>query len=233
MSFFNSIIGAMGQVSGFFYDLYSETSGWVGPFYYISTFFYWLSSIFADLSWYFSYFYDWAYDVWDKVSRIFTWENIWSLIQQYAGPLLNILKGLWDWWRSIWDEIGTWWSAVQYTVREWIDAAVGGLRDIAGAWSDFWNNLWPQLTRSFNSLKSAWDNFWNYTFPNLVDFTWLTTWWNGRLLDVRNLINTAVRDVGGLAEGWLDMRSIVVTFFQDPLEFIWSKFADWFLGPEG
>lgn len=233
MWFMSWIINALGSISGTFYDLYLETSGWVWPFYYVANIFYYGSVACDNLANYFGYFSDWVYDVWDRVSKIFTWDTIWSLIQQYAGPLLNILKGLWDWWWSIWDEIGTWWSAMQYTVQEWINTAVGGLRDIAGAWSNFWNSLWPQLTSSFYSLKSSWDNFWNFTFPDLVSFSWLTTWWNSRLGDVRDLIYTAVRDVASLAEGWQDMRSNVVTFFQDPLEWLWNRFADWFLGPEG
>ena len=233
MSFFNWIINTLGGISGSFYDAYLEVSGWVWPFYYLANPLYWASSRFADLSWDFYYFSEWAYDVWNRVTSILSWDNIWSLIKQYAGALLYELKGLWDWWTSIWSEIGTWWSAVQYDVRGWIDTAVGGLRDIAGAWSNFWNYLWPQLTRGFDSLKLGWDNFMYQTLPNLVNFSWLTTWWNSRLGDVRELVNTAIRDAAGLAEGWQDMRSIVVTFFQDPVEFIWQRFADWFLGPEG
>ena len=196
------------------------------------------------------WFLDAATKAWNWVNNAFG--NVWDIVEIWwsvtsstlvdwisAATKAGVSTALnaWNWVKNafwnVWDIVDIWWSVTKPIVQSLIDTAVGGLKDVAGAWSDFWNNLWPALTRGFDSLKSSWDNFWVYTLPDLVTNNWLTTWWIGRLLDVRALINTAVKDIADLAEGWQEMKSNVVTFFQDPLEFIWQRFADWFLGPEG
>ena len=227
------IVGALNSVSSWFYSIYLEVNGWVWPFWHAAPFFYQLCLLFNTLAFGFSDFLTLVNYLQSKISQILSWSAIWSLLVQYAQPLLDVLKGLAAWWNSIWSEIGTWWTATSVTVQGWISTATQYFNSVATAWSNFWNNLWPQLTTSFNSLKSAWDNFWKVTFPNLVSFTWLTTWWNDRLKDIDDWIDSKIKECAPFWEGWQDMRTNVLTFFTDPVEFIWERFTDWFLGPEG
>ncbi|KKK66018.1 hypothetical protein LCGC14_2968300, partial [marine sediment metagenome] len=96
----------------------------------------------------------------------------------------------------------------------------------------FWNITWPAWLAQFETLRASWDNFWVTIYPGLVSFAWLTTWWNERLADVAGLIDSAFTIREGLWDGWQDVRGAVLEFFSDPLEWLWSKFTDWFLGPE-
>lgn len=232
MQFMTGIITRLNDTSQWFYKIYLNcyTAGW--PLDSIASWFYGLSTFFSDLAWYFRDFSQWVSDVSSKIGKYLSWDTIWSYILSYIPNLIQIRDWFYGWVTNVTGVITNWWSATSLTVQGWISAAVGELTALAGVWSNFWNTLWPQLTTAFNSLKSAWDNFWLVTFPNLVSWDWLTTWWNSRLQEVQGLIDTAVRDVAGMAEGWQDMKSDVVTFFQDPVEFIWQRFTSWFLGGE-
>ncbi len=200
----------------------------------------WLGNTFNNLSTFTAkvggYLFDasnWYRDVSIKIGNYLSWDTIWSYIVSYIPNLEDIR----DWFYGVTDNIlsivSDWWLATQVTVQGWIDTAVGELQGIAGDWTSFWNNLWPALTDSFNSLKSGWSTFLGVTLPNLVNFSWLETWWNSRLQDVRGLIDSAFLSRDSWWAGWQDMRAQVVEFFSNPIEYIWSRFIDWFLGPGG
>ena len=122
--------------------------------------------------------------------------------------------GAWAWVtnavQNITDTIGDWWLVAQTTVQGWIAAATEGLAD----------------------LKVAWSTFWSVTLPTLVDFAWLTTWWTSRLTDIGNLIDSAFTLRSGLWEGWQEARTNVSNFITTPLDWLWERFTDWFLGRE-
>ena len=98
-------------------------------------------------------------------------------------------------------------------------------------------SLWSSLTAWVNSLinsvydyiSSVWSNITAWVSSLLGNITaWvnsliadLDSWWRTQLV----LLNETF--------GWvLDFRDAIVEFFTDPLEFIWTRFTDWFLGPE-
>ena len=53
------------------------------------------------------------------------------------------------------------------------------------------------------------------------------------MVDVESLINSAFTERERYWSGWQDMRDKVIEFFANPFDYLWSRFADWFLGPEG
>lgn len=232
MGFMSWIINELNDVSDYFYDAYLEVNGWVWPFWELGTPFYYLCLVFNSIAWDFYDFSNWVDNVSSKIGDYLSWSTIQSYILSWFHYLGNISDVFYYFRDNVLTHVSTWWSATQYTVKGWIDAAVQGLENIAEAWSNFWNYLWPQLSQSFNNLQSSWDNFWSYTLPGLVDFGGLWDWWDSRIMDVQDLITTATREIAGLSEGWLDMRANVVQFFTDPVEYIWERFTDWFLGPE-
>lgn len=233
MDFMVWIVGRLNDTGDWFYQLYLScySAGW--PLDSIASWFYGLSVFFYDLAWDFYEFSRWVNDVQSKVGNFLSWSTIWSYILSYVPNLTQIRDWFYSWVTYVTNTITSWWSAAQSDVKSWIAAAVQPFSTMLAQWSNFWNNLWFQWTQDFNRLKTDWNNFWKVTFPNLLSFDWLETWWQSRLLELQGLINTAVRDVAGMAEGWQDMRDNVVEFFNDPVEYIWDRFTDWFLGPEG
>ena len=232
MGFMTSIINALNSVSSWFYQIYLEVYGWVYPFWLAAGFFYQLCSLFNTLAWQFYYFSSWVSDVAAKVAEILNWSTIWSYILSYVPNLTQIRDWFYSWWSNVTSVVTSWWSTTQYTVQGWISTAAQPFNAMLTAWNSFWNSLWPQLTGSFNSLKSAWDNFWGVTFPTLVSFSWLTTWWSSRLQDVQGLINSSLKTWFPFYDDLVKLWSSLTAFFTNPVEFIWERFADWFLGPE-
>lgn len=233
MWFMTYIIQYLGQVRDFFYDAYLEVRGWVWPFHYLSTPLYQIYSAFVYITYYAQSLDDWLVWSQDLVQNILDWNTIWSYILSYVPNLQTMSAWFSNWASYVVTMVEAWWDQAQYTVRAWIDQAVGGLEDIAGTWSTFWNDIWPDLLTTVNSLKSGWSDFWTYTLPTLISSSGLATWWAGRISEVAQLIDSAFNARSGLWAGWQEMRASVVTFFQDPLEWLWERFADWFLGPEG
>ena len=206
MSFLNWIVEDLNAASDFFYDIYREVLDWVYPFWLAAGFFYDLSRVFNWLAYDFADFAEWVYDTVDKLGTILSWSTILSLIRSWLPDLEDVV----DWWNSwrIWvfQEIANWWSFTQTAVQGWIDTATQGLSE----------------------LITAWDNFWTVIFPTLVDFTGLATWWTATMGEVLNLIDTAFTLRASLWEGWQEIRNQVVEFFADPLEWLYSRFEEFF-----
>jgi len=60
----------------------------------------------------------------------------------------------------------------------------------------------------------------------------LSDWWNGTLADLDSWWSSQLSEINETF-GWIgDFRDNLAAFFGDPLEFLLSRFADWFLGPE-
>jgi len=233
MSFMADIIDWLNEATNWFYGLYLDCYNSVWPLTLIARWFYELCLVCNNLAWAFYYFSSWVSEVASKITQVLSWSTIWSYILSYVPNLTQIRDWFYSWVTNVTNTISSWWSATSVTVRGWIDAAIVWLKDAASTFLNFWDNLWPQFVSSFNGLKSAWDNFWKVTLPDLVSFDWLWSWWNSTIDDVQGLINSAFAARQSFWEGWQDMRTSVLKFFEDPLEWLWERFADWFLGPEG
>ena len=91
---------------------------------------------------------------------------------------------------------------------------------------------WPQWTTQLSLLAAQWSDFLSQKLPTLFDIGTVGEWWRSRVLEVAALIDTRLKESESLWAGWQDFRGTVADFFSDPLEFLLSRFTDWFLGPE-
>jgi len=232
MGWMTPIVNALNSVSSWFYEVYLDVYGWVYPFYLTAPFFYYLSSLFSNLAWYFNDFGNWINYVANQVAAILSWSTIWSYILSYVPNLLSIRDWFYSWATSVTATVNTWWSTTQTTVLAWVQGA-----------KDFATALFNQLSATLASLQAAWDAF-KGKIPSLdAIIAWwgnwwgqvllqLGTWWAARLLDVQGLIDSAFLSRDGWWAGWQDWRDQVAEFFGNPVEYLWQRFADWFLGPE-
>lgn len=232
MSFMNWIIEDLNSASDFFYSIYLEVLDWVWPFWLAADFFYSLCRVFNWLAWDFSRFAEWVNDVADQVENILSWSTIWSYILSYVPNLVTIRDWFYSWWNNVTSVVTSWWSSTQWTVQGWITTATQGLSTLTVAWDNFWTVTWPDWMNRFAILKAAWDDFWTVTFPNLVSFNWLGIWWNDRLQDIDRLMSDKLTTWFPFYDDLSQLWREIADFFTNPLEFLWAKFTDWFLGPE-
>lgn len=232
MWFLDQIITWFGSARDLFYDAYLEVRGWIWPFHYLSTPLYSLYVAFYYLTLYFSYFNTWVDNTASKLADILSY----SLIYSYFKPFFDAAINAWDWisnaWQNVTGIISNWWSSASQIVLVWVQDA----KNLA-------TTLFGQANSWLASLQSAWDSF-KGKIPTIdAVISWwrnwtgsvlsvVNTWWKDRLLDVQGLINSAFKERESFWSGWQDWRAQVTTFFTDPVEFIWSRFTDWFLGPE-
>jgi len=228
MGWMTPFINACNSAVSWCYEIYLDVNGWVWPFYVTAPFFYWLSETFADLSWAFYDFGNWIDYVASQVTQILSWSTIWSYILSYVPNLTQLRDWFYNWWTNVTSVVTSWWSSMQWTVQGWISTAVQPFNAMLTAWNNFWNNTWPSWVTNFNSLQVAWNNFWTVTFPTLVNFTWLTTWWDSRLLDVQVLIGSAFTLREGLWAGWQDWKGSVAEFFTDPEQWVYDRLDSFF-----
>lgn len=232
MSFIEEIIDLLWEISQWFYDAYQEVKDWVWPFYLLK---YPLYAIYGRFMWLSEEFYDfseWLEWAADLLGSVFSWTTIKSLIRSWLPGLEAAIDWFLSWTTWVGQYITDWWSGILPYILTYVDNAVGGLVDLATIWDNFWTVTWPQWMSLFDELVSSWDDFWTNIFPDLVSFTWLTTWWNGKLLEIDTLINSWFLAFAPFWSGWQEIRDNVLEFFADPLEWLWTRFTDWFLGPE-
>ena len=220
--FMNWLIEHFAASASFFYTLYIITGDWVWPFNRVAEWFNVLGWAFDQIVYYMLDFKDWVLRVSEDIVEFLTELDIMALFD----PVIQAANSAWDWVShastNVWSIVEGWWQATSSTVQGWIDIATQGLDALKVAWSDFWNTTWPQWTAQFNTLSAAWTNFWTVTFPTLVDFSWLWTWWNARLQDINNLVNTAFTLREKLWEGWQELRNQVTEFFSDPEDWLYK-----------
>jgi len=199
----------------------------------------WLGDALGDLSDFTSmvagYLWDasnWYEDAVDLIREILTWQTIRGFIRSWLDGIETAIAWFSDWWFEVGQRIDSWWADTWSTVQDAIDLATRGLEDLEAEWDNFWEVTFPDILDDIAGLKSEWDSFWTVTFPTLVSFSWLGIWWSSRVQEVQNLIDSAFTIRESLWTGWQDMRDQVIDFFTDPLEWLWGRFTDWFLGPE-
>ena len=232
MAFMNWIVERLSDAAGLFWDIGLEIYDWVWPFYLAADFFFYLQGVFANLAWDFYDFAEWVDDAADKLWDILSWSNIRSLISGWLDGIEDLIDWFGRWWVWVGQEIDDWWGSVRYIVQDWIEAATQGLDDLIVAWGDFWHGILPGILAIVDTLRASWDDFWVNIFPNLVNFDWLTTWWTSTIPDVQGLIDTTLLTwfpfYPSLAALWADVGE----FITSPLDWLWTRFTDWFLGPE-
>lgn len=217
MSFMNDIISWLKDIEDYFYDAYLEVWDWVYPFWLLGYPLLSISRGFGWLAYYFGEFRNWLLWAKDEIDDILSWGNIKSRIRDWLDGIEDLVEWFGEWADHLLSTVNSWWEAVQVTVKGWIAIAVEGLAPLLEAWSTFWSTIWPEWTGKLSELRSLWDNFVEETLPGLLDLTKLTEWWNARLVEIQQLINTALAD-------WFP--------FYDELVAIWEDIKELFADPE-
>lgn len=175
---------------------------------------------------------NWYEDTVDALRDILSWATIKNYIRSWLEGIESAIAWFFDWWYQVGNRINYWWQGTWSTVQDWIAAATQGFDELKAAWDNFWNVTWPDILSQLELQRENWIRFWAVTFPTLVSFSWLGIWWDSRFQDVQDLINSAFTLRDSLWAGWQDIRDSVLEFFADPLEWLLTRFTDWFLGPE-
>lgn len=223
MWFMTWIMQRLGEISGFFYELYLDCyyAGW--PLELLDTWFYAISRYFADLSWDFYDFNLWLDYAAGKITEILSYSDIWS----YFGYWFDRAEWAWSWvtdafW-NVWNIVDDWWSSASWTVLAWIDEAVSGVRTLVDQ-----ANIW------LANLQASWDDF-KGRIPTIdqVIYWWsnwtgellsvVNSWWTGTLLEVSALIDSAFIIRGDFWQGWQDWRDKVTEFFTDPEDWLYKS----------
>jgi len=232
MSFMNYIVQRLNDASDFFYDLYIEVIGWAYPFWLAAGPFYDICRVFNKLAWDFYDFGQWVTATADKLEDVLSWSYIKSLIRGWLPDLEDVISWWHSWTTWVRQRIDDWWYYTKNTVQGWIDIGDQWLRDLiddANAWLARLQSTMNELIGILPGISElvAWFSNW---WGNILSH--LTTWWNDRILDVSNLINSAFTAREPFWSGWQDVKDNVIEFFSSPLDWLEDKFTNWFLGPE-
>ncbi len=145
------------------------------------------------------------------LANIWYWVNRLAWLDSLRDLIVNAAYVVQNWEYNVRLVINSWWGSASSGIQALINAAIAPL----------------------NAVKVAWDNFWTNTLPTLARVVDLAAWGNSLLTQAQSLINAAIATAAPFWAGWADIRTTVLEFFADPLEWLWGKFTDWFLGPEG
>jgi len=224
------IIYDIRRIVQYLYQVFADMALWCWahdpPFGSIGSFFAEIYDHLTDLHYGLYLFAEEYESLWDAIVGILTESDIFSLLQTW----LNYAEVAWNWVTNAFDNvtgiIWEWWPIALDYVMTYVDNAVGEINTLIAGWNDFWTTTWPQWVSLFDDLKALWGNFWVNILPNLVSFSWLTTWWNSKLLDINALIDSWIQDLLPFLEGWQEIRDQVFEFFNDPWGWLYNRFDD-------
>jgi hypothetical protein len=216
-----AILTGIFTVAGLFGNIADRVSGWITPFNWLASPFTWIHDRIFSLAVSVGKFFAWVRGVADVIGGLQGWDDIWQLIISNLPWLENIGEWFQSWYQHIADVFQDLWRSVTPMIKGWISTAVQSLEAIGEAWGNFWDNLWPQLTGWVDELRAGWDHFIKVTLPSLPG-------WG----DIGDFIDSRIDQLSGFWEGWQEIREQVFDFFSNPIEYLWERFIDWFLGPE-
>lgn len=216
------IFSIVWDIAWFFWEIRYEIRGVpiVGPA--LAALFYEIFALFMDLATQVARFGDWVNDISTKILEVVTLTSVWDYFKEYFQAAQFAWAWVLDAFTYVTQWTVEWWASNSIIVQSWIAIATQGFSELVVAWDNFWTVTWPELLSVVNTLSTAWDYFWTVTLPTLVSFTWLTTWWNARLMDIQALINTAFTLREGLWAGWQEWRDQVTEFFTDPEDWLYK-----------
>lgn len=232
MWFMAEIVGLLEEVSAWFYEAYRRVHGWVYPFNLLASPLLYISYAFYYLMDYFSQFNDWLTWAAGRLGQILDISAITSYFKTWINYAVMAYSWVFYAVSNVTDIVGTWWSSAQYIVQSWIDNARALLQSQINAINTLLANLqvlWQQFVDWMPSLSEiiAWfTNWWSKVLAQIIAWGALTA------LQIGNLIDSAFNLRESFWAGWQDIRDTVFEFFNDPLEWLWARFTDWFLGPE-
>lgn len=228
MNFFDYIRDWFIYATQVFVDLALESySSWYIPDV-MGDLFNYLSDFTSEVAGYLYDASDWYDEVVDKLSDILSWSTIWDYILDYVPNLIEIRDWFYDKANHILDLIDAWWGTVTSTVQDWIDVAVEAFQsqlDDLNSWVTTIQEFIDEIELDFpdvSAILSWFSNWWENILSELE------LWWNDKLLDIQDLIDSAFIARDDLWSGWQDWKAQVAEFFIDPWEWLYNRFDDFF-----
>ncbi|NVM22278.1 MAG: hypothetical protein HWN68_10925 [Desulfobacterales bacterium] len=222
------IIDLVFDIAKFFYLLYHETRDWISPFDAVADFFYDIYEAFWDLLDPLQELNVWLENAADELEDILSWSNIRSLIRGWLDGIEDALEWWYSWWSNVFAVVEGWWDTVIPTIQGWIAIATEGFDELVEAWDTFWHELWPELVDRLENLRGSWNFFVTQVLNTLVSFDWLETWWNSRLVDITELINSKLTEWLPFYDDLVSLWEGIKEFFSDPLQWLYNKMDEWF-----
>ena len=206
MSWMNSIISWLKDIESSFYDAYLEVYYWIYPFWLLAYPLLYISRGFGWLAYYFSFLNNWLVWAADEIDKILSTTDIWSYFKWWFNAAENAWSWVYDAVKNVKAIIESWWSSKYQDILALIEGAKG--------WS---KALIDSVASQLSSLTTRWDSFTSSILPNLAD-------WTG----VEELIATATSDLLPLIEGWQEFKEAIVSFFSDPLQWLYNRLDEFF-----
>lgn len=231
MDIVGPFITALGRAVSFFWTIYHEVSGWVWPFYHAAYYFLQLSELCAWVSWKVADFGEWLDGFIAQVEGFLNWEAIRDFIISWFYWLEDLSAIFLYFWWNVWNVLTNWWADTSLLVQGWISEA--------NAWLQSQINT---LSWLLGNLQAAWDSF-KGKIPSIDEIiAWFVDWWGNVVaavinwgaitaLQIQSLIESTIKSWFPFYESLAVLWDTVAEFITDPLEWLWARFLDWFLGP--
>lgn len=226
------LVDAFNSARYFFYDIYVVVNSWIWPFSEAAEIFYSLARVFGSIAQGTESLVDVVNDIIYSISGVMSWSTIWSKILTYVPNLIGIRNWFYDVTSNIVSVVNDWWYITSNTVQGWIQEG----KQLLQRQIDQVSNWLAELESALEDIRGQIPNvgdivYWWRNWQGNVQSA-VESWWTSKLSEVQGLVSTAFIERESWWAGWSTFRDQVATFFSDPLEYIWSRFTDWFLGPE-
>ena len=221
MWFIDGIAQWLAGAANRFYQAYIVVHSWVWPFYQLATPLLYLNTAFSKAAYYTSFLSEWADSAAMQLRGILNPLQIISYLQTW----LTMAEQAYTWiWNSVTNVVGivnNWWNSITPTVQAWINIAQQWLQQQINSLSTQFVSLQQSVAELLSEL------------PSLDEIlAWFSDWWARILSPLTSWWNERLKDLSPFWEGWQDVKQDAITFLNDPLEWLWVRFADWFLGKE-
>jgi len=176
---------------------------------------------FDETSWNFIILRDILLRMYDLAQETLNWDTIKSLLQDWMD---------WAWEAWVWvkdardhilKEVDDWWYFARKEVQGWIATVSGMIYDLGDSVYQMvhpvvdWYNSWAPNIPTVEDIIE-WFTNWTGNVTGII-----TTWWQGTLPDIENLIRSWLREYEPFWEGWQDWKESVTEFFSDPEDWLY------------
>jgi hypothetical protein len=232
MSTITTIADYFGDATNYFEQLHVSSESWSWPWTVTSSWWHSIAMLLQNIYLGFLDFDAWVVNATTEIGKILSI----SAIQSYFQTWINYATSAYNWVvnavSNVTTTVNAWWTSTQATVKVWIndvkqwaqaqiDNLATTLTEVQTWWNDFKSKI-PSLDEVLSWFVNWWTNI----------LTQLQTWWEERLTDIESFFNSWALSLAPFWEGWQDIREIVFNFFNNPFDWLWDKFTDWFLGGE-
>ena len=222
MWFFDYILYWLREIRDRLYNAYSVVYNWYYPFWYLATPIHSIYLAFYYLVIYFGYFDSWVTYVNNKLAQVWTLQSVLNYLQ----TTINYAMWAWQWVANATYNVTKIFMARWADVMAAVDARLaslsafvdGQIRYLRGEFTNLQTIVAEFLSKlpSLSEILSWFTNWWaNIRAP-------LETWWNEKLLDIKSLIQSELRDWFPFYDDLTGLWSNIVEFFTDPEEWLYK-----------